>query len=280
MLILYEKRRNKEKEEGKEITKVGRYSLELSAIGCVFIASKFDELDNNIPFLKDFIKAAKYMFKYAEIIKEEASLVEKFNWQLFVLSPLHFVYSLLSMGVIFENDRLENNKNEALEESLLKKVRKGTEFFADISSKCYAMLKYKPSTVAAACILCSRRVNKIYPQRNPLLSKLFGFSVEDPDLIKCYRNLIEYYKDQCAASEEDLGTSFSANQEIEVASEKSSPFKNRKIEEDTVEEILDNSNVATKNEKAETNSEDFDDADARTENLEDVNEDDTSPYLD
>ena len=117
VLIQYEKRRNQEKAEGKDLTKVGRYSLELSAIGCVFIASKFDELDNNIPFLKDFIKAAKYMFKYAEIIKEEAALVEKFNWQLLVVSPLHFVYSLLSMGVIFEDDRLESCRDLPLEEA-------------------------------------------------------------------------------------------------------------------------------------------------------------------
>jgi len=40
------------------------------------LASKFDELDNNIPFLKDFVKAAKFMFKYEEIIGEEQRLVE------------------------------------------------------------------------------------------------------------------------------------------------------------------------------------------------------------
>lgn len=94
--------------------KVGRYSLELTAIGCVFVASKFDELDNNIPFLKDFIKAAKFMFKYDEIIQEEKRLCELFNWQLLVLSPLHFVYSLLSMGVIFDDDKYKNDKGESL----------------------------------------------------------------------------------------------------------------------------------------------------------------------
>jgi len=81
--------------------KVGRYSLELSAITCVFMASKFDELDNNIPYLKDFVKAAKFMFKYDELIKEEHRLTALFDWQLFAMSPLHFVYSLLSMGVLF-----------------------------------------------------------------------------------------------------------------------------------------------------------------------------------
>jgi len=70
VLAFYESQKQKELAENPEAEpqKVGRYSLELTAIGCVFIASKFDELDNNIPFLKDFIKAAKFMFKYDEII--------------------------------------------------------------------------------------------------------------------------------------------------------------------------------------------------------------------
>jgi hypothetical protein len=210
VLSLYETRKRNELLNNEEPTKVGRYSLELAAIGCIFIASKYDELDNNIPFLKDFIKAAKYMFKYGEIIKEEMRLVALFDWKLMVLSPLHFVYSLLSMGVIFSDDQYKNEEKEVVEmdEATLKKVRKGTEYFSDLSAKLYDMQKYPPSMVAAACVLCSRRVNKIHPQRNPLLSKLFQFPVDSPALLECYRTLIVNYKEISGVSEEELGVSF------------------------------------------------------------------------
>ena len=212
MLGLYEQQKQKELKENPEAepVKVGRYSLELSAIGCVFIASKFDELDNNIPFLKDFIKAAKFMFKYDEIIQEEKRLCEKFDWQLLVVSPLHFVYSLLSMGVVFEDDKYKNEKGELreMDQEQLKKMRKGTEFFSDLSAKDYELLQFKPSVVAAATILASRRVNRIHPQRNPRLSHLFGFDVNSPQLLKAYRRLIVFYQDTCDIPEEDLGNSF------------------------------------------------------------------------
>jgi hypothetical protein len=38
-------------------------------------------------------------------VKCEAELLLKLRWDLMVLTPLHFLYSMLSMGIIFETDK-------------------------------------------------------------------------------------------------------------------------------------------------------------------------------
>ena len=62
----------------------------------MLIASKFDELDDNIPMVRDFQRATKFVFSYTQIISSEADLLTKvLKWDLMVLTPLHFVYSLM-----------------------------------------------------------------------------------------------------------------------------------------------------------------------------------------
>jgi hypothetical protein len=83
----------------------------------------------------------------------ETKLLFSFNWDLMILTPLHFVYSLSAMGFIFEGidsivvKQLQNqkgqkdnsiSKQQQEKKPLTKKVaanaRKYAEFFADLST--------------------------------------------------------------------------------------------------------------------------------------------------
>ena len=81
------------------------------------IASKYDELDDNIPPVKDFLRASKSRaaaaFEYSDVVAHEATLLRRLEWDLMVLTPLHFVHSLAGMGVLFESDRLTPSEDEA-----------------------------------------------------------------------------------------------------------------------------------------------------------------------
>lgn len=68
------------------------------------LAAKYDELDDKIPFINDIARIMKNVvtIKHADVIKFETKLLFAFNWDLMILTPIHFVYSILSQGFVFE----------------------------------------------------------------------------------------------------------------------------------------------------------------------------------
>ena len=69
---------------------------ELIGLTALLLASKFDELDDNIPLIREFQRAARYKsFTYEEVSKCEYELLDKMNWDLFHLTSFHIVESLI-----------------------------------------------------------------------------------------------------------------------------------------------------------------------------------------
>ena len=83
------------------------HSLDAIAVTCLLLASKFDEIDDNIPLIEEFKRShavirqslsqespAKNQWKhlsYNDIKNCEVSLLIIFNWNLNTLTPLHFI---------------------------------------------------------------------------------------------------------------------------------------------------------------------------------------------
>ena len=79
---------------------------DVQALTCLLLASKFDELDDNIPLIREFQRIAKTKdFTYEDVTKCEVHLLRLLCWDLFKLTPLHFVQNVLGQGVVFSNDK-------------------------------------------------------------------------------------------------------------------------------------------------------------------------------
>ena len=90
---------------------------------------------------------------------EAEIITEHLNWDLNVLAPLHVAEILLSMGVIFMDDHLDNFVPPPIlkkQSTVFESVRKCSLFFIDLSLEIYSMKRYLPSVIALASILCSR----------------------------------------------------------------------------------------------------------------------------
>ena len=76
---------------------------------CLLLASKFDEIDDNIPLIRDLQKvcAKQRVVGYEEMLKAEQAVLFKLNWDLFKITPMHFLQNLLGQGVVFSNDRVQ-----------------------------------------------------------------------------------------------------------------------------------------------------------------------------
>lgn len=78
-------------------------------VTCFLIASKYDEIDDQLVFIND---VQKYHFKHAipnsptwtEVVETERMLMNFFGWDLGFVLPVHFVEMFIANGVLFENE--------------------------------------------------------------------------------------------------------------------------------------------------------------------------------
>ena len=108
-----------------------KHSLDAVAMSCLLLASKFDELDDNIPLISEFTRAhamirdslrsekvassgkGKTTLKYDDISKCELNLLNILKWSLNTLTPLHFVQNFVYQGIVYSNDTLAQPENSA-----------------------------------------------------------------------------------------------------------------------------------------------------------------------
>ena len=83
----------------------------LIQITCFLIASKFDELDENIPLIKDLIRYFTRSLptnmptpSHNEVVECERVIMKFFNWSLMIVSPTSVLRSLLANGVLFDSE--------------------------------------------------------------------------------------------------------------------------------------------------------------------------------
>jgi hypothetical protein len=75
------------------------------------IASKYDELDENIPMIKDLIRYFSRTLPtnvvlpcHAEVVECERMIMKFFNWNLMIVIPTAFIRSILANGVLFDTE--------------------------------------------------------------------------------------------------------------------------------------------------------------------------------
>lgn len=79
----------------------------LWAITALLLAAKYIELDDNIPFIRDFRKIIKNKsYTWDVIVKWEHVFLKILEWDLMVVTPLHFTECILNYWVLFGDDQV------------------------------------------------------------------------------------------------------------------------------------------------------------------------------
>lgn len=96
--------------EGEEFETASRTKFILTTF---MIASKYDELDDNIPLIKEMqryftrtLHHSQQVPTFDDIVECERLLMRFFNWDLMMLTPSHFIENLLANGVIFDSEHI------------------------------------------------------------------------------------------------------------------------------------------------------------------------------
>jgi len=90
------------------------------------VASKYDELDDKIPYIRDFWAiSSRANFSWDQMVRCENKILNWLNWDLMVISPENFTSALLSFGILFSDEGQTADKAKSL--------RMYTEMFTDIA---------------------------------------------------------------------------------------------------------------------------------------------------
>jgi len=173
--------------------------LPLIALTCLVIAAKYDELDKNIPPLSDYLRVSitKLPTARVEDIKEcEVVLLRILAWNLRIITPLTFVETLLTQGVVHSTDQVNDEKSPAMQ-TVMSVTRHALNFVESALNSIflisthtidYELLQYNPSVIGIACIMAARNSAKI----TPVWSKHLEFisSIEYDQAKECYEALL------------------------------------------------------------------------------------------
>ena len=151
----------------------------LWAIVALMLASKYDEIDRRIPFYKEIIRASSRAAKYTEDefhTVEEFFVKSVFKWEFHTITTLHFTHSLITQGILFEDD-----DHQHTQERTLKSLRKKAELFTDLSldSERLVTSDYSKSKIAVACIVAARKIWGIKPLWNNKLYNMTSYHFFD-----------------------------------------------------------------------------------------------------
>ena len=108
---------------------LGKYNMEQLAATFLLLASKFDEIDDNIPLIEEMCKTykivkenldlrydkvtSKEMLKIKDIKACELEVLYELDWDLNSITPLHFTMNFIFQGLIFTNDMVNQNQEES-----------------------------------------------------------------------------------------------------------------------------------------------------------------------
>jgi hypothetical protein len=149
---------------------------------CLLFAAKIEETDDiqgtsdRIPhcmMLKELRKAARFQYSREDYLREEGPTFEVLSWRMMSLTPLHFLQSFMSMGLLYEDDRVPTPVTATLDvDKLCERVRFHAETYLDLwlrKSWCTlyhyeaARRRYRPSVIAISCVLAARRAIGVQP---------------------------------------------------------------------------------------------------------------------
>jgi hypothetical protein len=71
------------------------------------LASKYDEIDDNIPFIRNFREVStRASFSWEQVTSCETRILNALGWELVSLSPENFTTAILSYGIVFSDDNV------------------------------------------------------------------------------------------------------------------------------------------------------------------------------
>lgn len=139
--------------------------------------------------INDFYDFARGIYSIELLEKTELLILELLEWNIRTVTPVQFLEFFLVRGVVFGTD---NSSLRAIDERLLRYVRKYATFFTDLVLQEYSFNRFDSLIVACAAIAAARKIVGLSAPWNEELTELTTVTWEQ--LSECYKELVQFYK--------------------------------------------------------------------------------------
>ncbi|EDO49306.1 predicted protein [Nematostella vectensis] len=145
--------------------------LHLLALTALLLAAKFDENENQIPDISTLNKFVNNTYQHAEYHQMELLLLEFFNWNIDLPTPVQFLEYYLAKATI---DYKESEMTIDYKKTSTY-LRKYVYYFLEISFQDHTFLSFSPSLITSSCIAASRICLNLIPSWTNELSKVTNY---------------------------------------------------------------------------------------------------------
>lgn len=173
--------------------------IKLVALACTRLASKMEERGQQARRVPATLKLLEHELGTKATIEDmEIKILTKLEWNLNVVTPLHFVYYFLERGVLFDTDVVQHHKMNSAVSPVFTSY---AMFFAEMSLQEHEIQPVGPSVIAAAIVVSSRRAMDIRPTWSLAFDKIFGGcrhnnNEQQQVIMACHEHIWEKYRDQ------------------------------------------------------------------------------------
>jgi hypothetical protein len=81
--------------------------MQLVAISCILIGAKYEEAEENVPSSAELNEFAQHEYSTEMIQQMELTVLNRLDWCLTAVTPLHFLGYYLAKGALFVDDLMQ-----------------------------------------------------------------------------------------------------------------------------------------------------------------------------
>lgn len=148
---------------------------ELLALTLLFISAKFNERDEVLIWSEELIQQAIQRFSEIDITEYEREVLNKIEWNLHYITPLHWAQHFVSTGILYESDKLSPRINK---QELIRVIVSDVYKSCDFATKIEEFTSLDERIIALSCVVYARQKNGVIPSFHPNFCKLYQISEE------------------------------------------------------------------------------------------------------
>jgi len=172
---------------------VSRNQLNLVAMGCLSVATKFEEKEEDIPKQNVLSHYCAGAYAASDFLQMELMLLKFFDWEVGLVTPAHFINFYIHFTCTeFEPREETSPETDSPQVDQTKKmcdsIKSYARYFMSVCIQYHHFHDYLPSVIAAASICATRFCLNLIPVYPPELQSLDTFS--ESQLLGCQRDLL------------------------------------------------------------------------------------------
>lgn len=175
---------------------VSRNQLNLVAMGCLSVSSKFEEKEEDIPKQNVLSHYCSGAYAASDFLQMELMLLKFYDWEVGLVTPAHFINFYVHSTCAETQTEMRGANNETVigtvstleQQQIADSVKSYARYFMSVCIQYHHFHDYHPSVIAAASVCATRYCLNLIPVFPNQLQDISPYS--ESQLVACQRDLL------------------------------------------------------------------------------------------